>query len=131
MSPIDKNQILKWSNLFFLIPLVVAIAYDVRWYAVVVLAVFIISFDFHFFYEAKEVYYLDVIFSIFLMVSNLFLIFEGHWKFPYSIIALICAMVALFFYLKSSEENYYLNHSLWHFFSAGVSLLCLVTFLLY
>jgi hypothetical protein len=129
MEKIYKKEVLKWSNLFFLIPLFVAVIYGAYWYAILLLAVLIVSFDFHFFYEANEVYYLDVIFSALLMVSNLTLLFWGHWALPYSITAVVFACIALFFYFKSSVENYYLNHSIWHVFSSGVSLLCLMTFL--
>jgi uncharacterized membrane protein len=109
---------------------VFALANGVYWYAVICLALFMVSFDFHFFREAKEVYYLDVIFSSLLILSNFFLLFEGHWKLPFSAISIIFALIALFFYFLKSKRNYYMNHSLWHIFSAGICIFCLVTFIL-
>jgi len=53
-----QKETLRWSNLFFLIPLTIALVYGVYWYVIVLLALFIVSFDFHFFKEAKEVYYI-------------------------------------------------------------------------
>ncbi len=129
MKKIHQNQALRWSNLFFLIPLIIAINYDIHWYAVLLLVVFTISIDYHFFNEAKEVYYLDVIFSTILMISNLILLFRGRWILPYSLIAIIFAISALYFYSKKSKSVYYYNHSLWHFSSAGVCIFCLITFL--
>ncbi len=129
MKKIYQNDFLKWSNLFFLIPLVVAINYGVYWYAIFMFFMFIVSFDFHFFHEAKQVYYLDVISSSIIMLSNFVLLFMGHWLLPYSIIAVLFALVALFFYFRRSKHDYYLNHSLWHIFSAGVCIFCLITFL--
>ena len=106
-----------------------AVVYGVYWYAVVLLALFIVSFDFHFFKEAREVYYLDIIFSSLLMLSNFVLLFVGHWALPFSAVAVLFALIALFFYFRRSEQNYYKNHSLWHIFSAGVCVFCLITFL--
>jgi|GEM_PF-5534630 len=100
-----KSETLKWSNLFFLIPLVMAVVYGVYWYALVLLALFIVSFDFHFFKEAKEVYYLDIIFSSLLMLSNFVLLFLGHWALPFSIIAIIFALIALSFYFRKSDQR--------------------------
>ncbi len=129
MKKIHKNQVLKWSNLFFLIPLIIAINYNIHWYAIILLLVFIISLDYHFFNEAKSIYYLDVVFSTILIISNLILLFRGNWILPYSLIAVLFAMNALYFYSKKSKSVYYYNHSLWHIFSAGVCIFCLITFL--
>jgi len=129
MKKLYKHEALEWSNLFFLIPFIISISYGIYWYSIIIIIVFIISFDFHKFYEAKEVYYLDTMFSSFLMISNLYLLFKGHLALPYSILAILCAFCALLFYLRKSKSNYYFNHSLWHIFSAGVCIFCLITFL--
>ncbi|MEI7765649.1 MAG: hypothetical protein WCI93_03650 [bacterium] len=131
MKKIYQNEFLKWSNLFFLIPLVVATFFKLYWYAVILLVVFIVSYDFHFFSEAKEVYYLDVIFSSILMLSNFILLFMGHLLLPYSLLAVLCALIALFFYFRRPKHDYYFNHSLWHVFSAGVCMFCQMTFLFF
>ena len=124
-----RHWVLEWSNIFFLIPLVLAVHLGVYWYVVVLAAVFVVSFDFHFFHEAKEVYYLDVIFSSILMLLNVALLFMGHWALPFSATALILALIALLFYFRKSRSAYYMNHSLWHVFSAGVCYCCLLTFM--
>src|SRR6185369_8854795 len=119
MNQVKKKDALKWSNLFFLVPFIVAIHYSIYWYAVVLMALFIVSLDFHFFSEAREVYYLDVIFSSLLMLSNFVLLFMGHWTLPFSVTAIALALVALGFYFQRSRRDYYFNHSLWHIFSAA------------
>ena len=129
MKKLLKKDFLKWSNLFFLTPFIVAIVYSIYWYAIIVLAVFIISYDFHFFGEAKEVYYLDVLFSSILMLTNCALLFMGHLALPFSALALLSALIALFFYFRRSKHDYFINHSLWHIFSALVCIFCLMTFL--
>ena len=129
MKKLYKSEALEWSNLFFLIPAVFAFSHNLYWYVVILLAVFIVSFDFHFFKEAKQLFYLDVIFSSFLMFSNTILLLLGNLKLPYSILAVISALIALIFYFRRSKHDYYINHSFWHIFSAAVCLFCLMTFL--
>ena len=129
MKKIFQYEALRWSNLFFLIPLIVAVVYGLYWYVIILLVVFIVSYDFHFFREAKELYYLDVIFSSILMISNFILLFMGHLVLPFSFIAIVFALIAIFFYFRRSKHDYYINHSLWHVFSSGVCLFCLLTFL--
>ncbi len=129
MKKIYQGEFLKWSNIFFLIPLALAVFNNLYWYAMVLLVVFIISYDFHFFNQAKDLYYLDVIFSSILMLSNFILLFKGHLLLPYCALAILCALIALFFYFRRAKRDYYLNHSLWHVFSAGVCIFCLMTFL--
>ena len=129
MKKTNRNKLLKLSNLFFLIPLVFAIVANLYWYAIILFVVFVVSYDFHFFSEAKEVYYLDVIFSSILMLSNCILLIMGHGLMPFSLLAVITALIALFFYFRRSRHDYYINHSLWHVFSAGVCLFCLLAFI--
>ena len=129
MKKIFKTEALEWSNLFFLLPLTIALFNNLYWYAGILAIVFIVSFDFHFLHEAKKIYYFDVVFSSILMLSNFILLFAGRWKLPYSVIAVFFALVALFFYFRRNKHDYYFNHSLWHIFSAGVCLFCLLTFL--
>jgi hypothetical protein len=131
MKKIYQHEALRWSNLFLLIPIIVAVVYSLYLYAIMLTVVFVVSFDFHTFREAKDVYYLDVLFSSSIMLSNFVLLFMGHFTLPYSAIAVIFALLALYFYYRRSKHDYYLNHSLWHVFSSGVCLFCLLTFLSY
>lgn len=126
----SKSSLLKWSNLFFLIPLGLGVNYELYWYAIILLVVTIVSYDFHFFSEAMEVYYLDVFFSSLLMLSNFILLFRGQWQLPYSAIAIGSALLALVFYFQKSKRNYYWNHSMWHILSSGVCIFCLLTFVI-
>jgi hypothetical protein len=128
MKKVYQSEFLEWSNLFFFIPIAIAIFYNIYWYAILMFIMFIVSFDFHFFHEAKQVYYLDVLSSSIIMISNFILLFMAHWVLPYSAFAIAFALIALFFYFRKSKHNHYLNHSLWHVFSAGVCIFCLMTF---
>lgn len=119
-----------WSNIFFLIPLLVSINYELYWYSIITGIVFVASSIFHFYNENKILFYFDVTFSSILMLSNFILLFAGHWKMPYSLLAVICALLAFVFYFRQSKNSYNLYHSMWHLFSVGVSIFCLLTYLI-
>ena len=126
MKPI--SQIKFWSNVFFLVPLAIALWYHIIWYSVIIGLVFIISSYFHFKSE-KKLEYVDVASSSLLMVSNVALLFIGHWLLPYSILALVFAAIALGFYARQFKHGYNFNHGMWHLFSAGVCTFCIFTVL--
>jgi hypothetical protein len=126
----EVQQLKFWSNLFFLIPFAFAVSYKVWWYGIVIGTVFIISSIFHFYKEQKFVF-VDVTSSTLLMASNFILLFSGHWKTPYSLIAVVCAVIALSFYFKQNKSNYNIYHGFWHIFSAAVSFFCVATFFSY
>lgn len=118
-----------WSNIFFLIPFFISINYNLYLYSMIIGIVFVVSSVFHFCNENKIIYYFDVIFCSILMLSNFILLFAGHFILPYSIFAVICAIIALIFYFKQSKDSYNIYHSMWHFFSVGVCIFCLITFI--
>ena len=122
------SQIKFWSNIFFLVPLAVALWYHIIWYSIIIGLVFVISSYFHFKNE-KKLEYVDVTSSSTLMVANVVLLFLGHWMLPYSVIAIGCAVLALIFYARQFKYEYNFNHGIWHLFSAGVCLFCLFTLL--
>ena len=122
------SQIKFWSNVFFLVPLAIALWYHIIWYSIVIGMVFIISSYFHF-KDEKRLEYVDVTSSSLLMVSNFILLFLGHWTMPYSVAAIVCAVIALSFYARQFKHGYNFNHGMWHLFSAGVSSFCVFTFL--
>ncbi len=124
------KQIKFWSNLFFIIPTVLAITNNIYWYAIIQGLVFIISSYYHFHHE-KRIEYIDVFASSVLIIANFTLLFLGHWYLPFSILAFpVGAIIALYFYYRQFRVDYNLNHGLWHICSASISTLCIVTFLI-
>lgn len=119
-----------WTNLFFLIPLLISINYNLFWYAGIISVVIIVSSVFHFFNQNKYLNYLDIFFSNILILANLILLFMGHWLFPYGIITIVFTLIAIFLYFNQSK-NYNLYHSFWHIFSASICCLSLVTYLVF
>ncbi|MEK7106122.1 MAG: hypothetical protein AAB895_02075 [Patescibacteria group bacterium] len=117
-----------WSNAFFLAPLLFSMSYRMWAYSVVMGLALVVSLLFHFKKDIK-IGYLDVLISSMLMISNLILLFKGHWVTPYSLVAIAFAIVAIVFYSRQFKYGYGFNHGLWHFFSAGTSLFCIATFM--
>jgi hypothetical protein len=115
------------SNLFFLIPFALAVSAGFYLYSTVILTVFFLSLAFHLREENKILYYWDMFFSLLLMFANFLLLFAGHWALPWSAFAVICAALAIFFFRGRPDMDENKSHGLWHIFSAGVSLFCLLS----
>lgn len=115
-----------WSNLFFLIPFALALSEGLYLYSMVLGGVFALSLTFHLHEENKIFYYGDMLFSGLLMFTNFLLLFMSSWALPYSVLAVACAGIAIFFFTKRSPTSDNISHGLWHMFSAGVSLFCLL-----
>src|SRR3989344_3859066 len=116
-----------WSNLFFLIPLALAAVYGFYLYVAVIGIVFCLSLAFHLREENKMLFYADMVLSGLLMFANFLLLFTSGWALPWSALAIACAAAAIFFFTGKSKLNENWSHSLWHIFSAGVSLFCLLS----
>ena len=78
----------------------------------------------------KYLNYLDVLFSNLLILSNVVLLFMGHWILPYSVITIIFTLIAILFYFIQSK-HYNIYHSVWHIFSAGICYFSLMTYISY
>ncbi len=122
-------QIKSWSNLFFLVPLVISLKHHIYWYAIVIGLVFIVSSIFHLRNE-KNFAYADVVGAYVLMIANLLLLFKGDWVFPYGIGAFISAVIALWFFYRQNKHGYNFNHGMWHIFSAATSFLSVVAYII-
>jgi len=116
-----------WSNLFFLVPLLIAAYLGLNLYVAVVGITFLISLLYHMREEDKLLYYADVLFSGILMLANFLLLFMSGWRLPWSAGAVIFAALAIWSYTSKFKKGDSFRHSLWHIFSAGVSLFCLLS----
>jgi hypothetical protein len=125
MQPLRQFKF--WSNTFFLIPLGVALSYELYWYSVVLGCMCVVSFLFHF-YNEQKFEKLDVVLSILLMMANIVLLTLSDFSLPYSIYAVVTAILALsiYFYQKRTSKKYPLYHSAWHILSALTCLFCVL-----
>lgn len=106
-----------YSNILFLVPLYASIVYGIFWYVIIIGSVLIFSIIFHYFNETKFKS-IDTISSLTLILSNFVLLFQGNLALPYSLVAILSAIVAILFYIRQSKYGYDFNHGMWHTFSA-------------
>lgn len=116
-----------WSNIFFLIPLLLSIYYQIWVHSVLILSVMIFSTLCHINHEKKWAI-IDQISAIALMLFNLYLVYLSHFRQPYFFLVLFFVVVAFYFYLKQRKSNYNLNHSLWHLSSVVITVLCILAY---
>lgn len=117
------------SNIFFLIPLGLAVYFNIYALSVILGFVIIGSLAYHRANEKKRKIQ-DEIFAIFLMTYNLYLCFLGNFTQPYFIVAMLWVIVALWLYFNETKSNYWRNHSLWHIASAIITSLCILVYIL-
>lgn len=116
-----------WSNLLFLIPLLISIQYGLYWYSTIVLLVFIFSTFYHL--RNEKIYAIhDFICSSLLILSNFYLIFSGNVNSVSSLAALTIAALAIYFHQKALKRSYDFNHGVWHILSALICVFSLISF---
>ena len=116
-----------WSNLFYLIPLGFSLYYQIFIQSFLIFSSFIFSILFHINDEKKFVVF-DYLFPFLLIFYNIYLCYLSEFKRPYFGIALFFVVVSLYFYFKTDKKTYELNHSLWHFFSAVITVFCILAY---
>lgn len=117
-----------WSNLFFLIPFILSIKFGILWYSIVIGVMITISTLFHL-SNTFQLRYPDILISTVLIISNFSLLIMGNWKLPYSIFALITALVAITTYYLQFKNHRVFYHNVWHILSALICYFSILTFL--
>lgn len=118
-----------WTNLFFLIPLYIAIVNKSWLHAVFILATMIFSFLYHF-HDGQFFAIEDRMTAIALIAVNAVLLIEGlvhhnhHWWFWVALTTAFFALILLYTEAKFPE-----THGIWHILSAAVTVFCQFFFL--
>jgi len=121
----SMKQFKWWSNLFFLVALVLALKWMIIWYAVLLIFVFIFSCLYHYSGE-KHWGNIDVSFALCLIVANFALMGMARLNpFEWVGVCLCFAMLAGVFYFRQFKHGYNLNHGFYHITSAIICVLCL------
>ena len=117
-----------WSNVFYLVPLLLALYLHLWPTAVLVLAVISFGALYHFSNE-KRFLWPDRASAWLLISSNLVLCYLGGFRVPYFPIAVLFLLLSLFyhFYLERNGE-YELNHGMWHLYGSLITLFCIFAF---
>ena len=123
-----KKSLLVWSSLIFTLPLALAAYFRIWLTAAALIAVIITSLLYHR-SQGKKFQRLDALFARLLIVSNLWICYLGHFVFPYFAIVLALILADSYFYFREERMNYPLGHSLWHLFSALITVFSILTFI--
>jgi len=124
----NKKNLLIFSIFFYVIPLVVAGIFHLWLTLLFILGVIVFGVLYHMHHEKKYLW-ADKFFAWALIISNLFIAYQGHFKSPYFWIASVFLVGALYF--RSRErEGYEIHHSLWHLCGALITLFCIFTYAL-
>lgn len=117
-----------WSTFFYLLPLALAIHFQV-WLTVIPLSLLIlVCFEYHFSRE-KKFGQLDHILAWSVICSNLVLCLLGGFAMPFFGIALLCAVLSIVIYNSfTSKRHYNEMHGVWHIVSAFITVFSVLTF---
>jgi hypothetical protein len=119
-----ERKVLLWSNLFFLVPFFYSI-YIVQPLSTLALAATMIASTMYHLYDEKRFARADEFCAWALIISNLWISYLGRFHLPHFFLALIFAGAAV--YSLQRVKNGF-GHSLWHFFSALVTIFSLLTY---
>jgi len=129
-----------WSNIFYLLPLWIALEFGAVFLSVLIALVFVASASYHFWSESDRGILLrvDQFFGGILALTNAGLVAFGGFTPPYFYFVLgYGAVSALFFSIQKEEWGkwisgdmlpYAVSHSLWHLFSSAVVVFSILTF---
>ncbi|OGE86509.1 MAG: hypothetical protein A3J48_00085 [Candidatus Doudnabacteria bacterium RIFCSPHIGHO2_02_FULL_46_11] len=114
-----------FSLVIFLFPLAISFIWKFYALSAVLIFVLIISYLYHS-SENKNLEKLDVAGAWLLMFTNTILIVVGRFTFPYFYLAVLSAIIALYFYFTQNKSKY--AHGWWHVLSSLVTLFALLTY---
>lgn len=112
-----------WSNVFFLIPLIIASYYDLFILSIILFFVIICSILFHL-NTNKKFEILDKVFAYLLIFYNLYLCYLSNFKQPYFSLALLFVLLGFYFLYVRNKDDYE-----WHALSVAITILCMLTYL--
>ncbi len=116
-----------WSNISFVIPFVMALYFGLYIYASIVLISTFLSTMYHL-HNEKRFKKSDMLLSTLLITCNLYYFYLSGFKEPYFASALLFVLIGFWFFYKATNNNYALNHSVWHVASACITVFAIVAF---
>jgi signal transduction histidine kinase len=119
-----------WSNIFYLVPAIVGFSWGLWLTALLSLAVAFFGIFFHL-SDEKQWLLPDKTSAWLLIISNLVLCYQGHFKTPYFPIACLFLILSLFYhYFPWNKKEYNLGHGMWHLYGSLITLFCIFTLVL-
>ncbi|MEK7168735.1 MAG: hypothetical protein AAB778_01870 [Patescibacteria group bacterium] len=114
------------SNLFFMIPLLLAISQSNIYHIALISILILSSFLYHFYKELKF-FIFDLVCAILLISYNFYSFYLfGYYSINF-LVALLFVGVGFIFYFKSLHKNYSFNHAIWHLCSSIITILAVLS----
>ncbi len=114
------------SNIFFLIPMGMALYHKFFLYGLIIFLVTIGSSAFHISNKKKIFKRLDNIFAYLLIGYNTYICYLSHFKEPYFSLTLVFVMIGLYFLLRKNKDDYER-----HISSAIITIFCMLGYIAY
>ena len=119
--------LLAFSHLFNLIPMYFALTEGFpEWFIVILILQMIFSLFYHLFFTNKMLRFADCLFSLILIISNVFILLSVHSDYFLYKIALLVVLVLFALKPLLKFKNYALNHTIWHFIAALITRVVLI-----
>jgi hypothetical protein len=125
-TPLKNSMRLKskvWSNFFFIIPLVIALYYQLFFYSLIIMFVMVFSSIYHY-SDEKKFRIEDKIFAYLLIAYNLYLYYLVNFKFPYFYLSLLFVLIGFYFLFFKKKDDYE-----WHISSSLITIFCLLAYI--
>ncbi len=127
--PRSFRRVVVWTNIFYIIPFVVAVYHQLWWVAGSVALLIAFSFAFHF-YREKRFIFADFVAAGLVAVFCLALVYWGGLQSGYVLLALLLIAAELYirYWLEKGRRNG-LTHGLWHLVAAITILSCMFSYI--
>jgi hypothetical protein len=113
-----------WSNSFFIIPLALALYFEIFIHAIIIFTVIILSTVFHI-TKGKKWENIDKIFAYLLIGYNLYLCYLSSFRTPFFLLAILFVLIGCYFYFYKKRDDWE-----WHLASALITVFCILGFAL-
>jgi hypothetical protein len=126
----NKKSTVLWSHLFFVVPLIIALSYQLYLYSLIIILVIVTSFFYHL-RPRSQWHMVDRIAALTLISSNFVLFIVTSFYSPYFAAAMFFTVVGFYYFFKAINHKHYLYHTYWHLYSAIITVCSVIGYLKY
>ncbi len=116
------------TELLFLIPLALTLWWSIYFYSAII-GLSIVSALLYHLHKEQKYFYLDVVFSVILIITNLYFVYLSSFKYPHFHLAVIALVASFYFWWRAQNKNYNFNHSMWHIAIVVITISCILAFI--
>jgi hypothetical protein len=109
-----------WSNIFFLLPLILAFYYQIYFHTTLLFVAMIISTLFHI-YKSYLLGKLDVILALLVIGNNFRLVYLSGFNEPYFIVAVLLVVASFYYFFKLKKDDWE-----WHLLCSLITVFCIL-----